>query len=149
MRRSRRCSSYLSAATLFALAWLLGDASARGADVAVIVNKDSNVGAIDEKLISEIYTGQTKLWRSGEPVVAYDLPEDALARGAFSATVLGKSIGNMKALAAQNLFSGKAVPPKQLSSDEEVKKAVSVHKNAIGYIRASSVDDTVKAVLTR
>jgi len=38
--------------------------------------------------------------------------------------------------------------PKALPSDDDVKKAVSANnKNAIGYINASSADETVKVVV--
>ena len=59
---------------------------------------------------------------------------------------MGKNLSNMKALWAQNVFTGKAVPPKKLGTDEEVKKSVAANKGAIGYIKASSADDTVKVV---
>ncbi len=140
-------SCRLRALIFVGLAILSVTMSVQATDIAVIVNKE-NAGPVDVKLITEIYTGQTKLWRSGEAVLAFDLPEDAPVRAAFSTAVLGRSVSNMKALAAQNLFSGKAVPPKQVPSDEEVKKAVSGHKNAIGYIKASSVDESVKVILT-
>jgi ABC-type phosphate transport system substrate-binding protein len=61
--------------------------------------------------------------------------------------VLGKTVGNVKAIWAQLVFSGRALPPKQAASDDEVKKLVAGNKNAIGYIKASSVDDSVKAVI--
>ena len=124
---------------------ILRSSAALAAEVAVIVNK-SNANAVDKALLVEIYTGQAKLWKSGDPISAYDLPEDNPVRASFSQSLLGKSIGNMKALAAQNLFSGKAVPPKQLASDEEVKKAVATSKNAIGYIKPSSADDSVRVI---
>ena len=60
---------------------------------------------------------------------------------------MGKSLGNMKSLWAQNVFAGKAVPPKVLPSDDEVKKTVAANKNAIGYIKASAADDTVKVIV--
>jgi hypothetical protein len=45
------------------------------------------------------------------------------------------------------VFSGKALPPKQMGSDDEMKKFVASNKGAIGYIKASSLDDSVKAVV--
>jgi hypothetical protein len=65
----------------------------------------------------------------------------------FTSDVLGKTVGNVKALWAQMVFSGQALPPKQVASDDDVKKLVSANKGAIGYVKASSVDDSVKAVL--
>jgi ABC-type phosphate transport system substrate-binding protein len=44
------------------------------------------------------------------------------------------------------IFSGKAKPLKELSSDSEVLSWVSSTPNAIAYIDASKVDDSVKVV---
>ena len=52
----------------------------------------------------------------------------------------------MKAVWARVIFTGKGLPPKVFDPDAEVKKVVSSNKNAIGYIRASSVDSSVKVV---
>ncbi len=125
---------------------LLVAAPAMASDVAVIVNK-GNGNAVDKALVAKIYFGEAKSWSDGSAIVAYDLPEEKPERASFSTDHLGKSVSNMKALASRNMFSGKAVPPKELSSDDEVKKSVAANKAAIGYIRTSSVDDTVKVIL--
>jgi ABC-type phosphate transport system substrate-binding protein len=119
---------------------------ARGADFAVIVNKD-NASPVDKATVAAIYSGDLKSWKDGSPVMAIDLPESNPIRASFSTEVLGKSVANVKALWAQMIFSGKALPPKQVASDDDVKKLVSANKGAIGYIKQSSVDDSVKAVL--
>jgi hypothetical protein len=54
------------------------------------------------------------------------------------------SVANLKALWAQMVFSGKALPPKVAASDDDVKKAVSSAKGGVGYIKAAAADDTVK-----
>jgi ABC-type phosphate transport system substrate-binding protein len=115
--------------------------------VVVIVNKE-NSNSIDKNLIVKIYTGDSKNWPGGGGITPYDLPEDSPQRASFSSGVMGKSVSNMKALWAQNIFSGKAAPPKAVTSDDEVKKAVSSNKSAIGYINASSADGSVKVVLS-
>lgn len=116
------------------------------ADVVVIINK-ANINAVDKALVVKIYTGQVKNWPDGGPVFALDQGENSPIRNDFNSSVLDKSSGNMKALWAQNIFSGKGLPPKVADADAEVKKIVSSNKNAIGYIQASSVDDTVKVVV--
>ena len=112
----------------------------------VIVSKSNNV-AVDKALVASIYLGEIKSWPGGGSVVAYDLPDDNPVRIRFSHDVLSKSVANMKAMWAQFTFSGRAMPPRQLASDEEVKRAVSANPHAIGYIRASSLDDSVRAAL--
>ena len=116
------------------------------ADVVVIVNK-ANANAVDKALVVKIYTGEAKNWPDGGPVFPLDQGDDSPIRADFNRSVLGKSSGNMKALWAQNIFSGKGLPPKVVNPDAEVKKIVSANKNAIGYIKSSSVDDTVKVVV--
>jgi ABC-type phosphate transport system substrate-binding protein len=120
--------------------------AARAGDFAVIVNKD-NTSPVDKEMVARIYTGELKAWKDGSPVMAVDLPENSPVRASFSTEVLGKAVANVKALWAQAVFSGRALPPKQAASDEDVKKLVSANKGAIGYVKQSSVDDTVKAVL--
>ncbi len=114
-------------------------------DVVAIVNK-ANDNAIDKTLVARIYQGESRTWPNGGSIAAYDLPEDNPERGAFDGEVVGKSQGALKSLWAQNVFTGKALPPKSAQSDDDVKKAVAANKNAIGYVKASSLDDTVKAV---
>lgn len=127
-------------ATLFA-------ASAYAADIAVIVNKD-NTNDVSRSTIEKIYSGDMAAWPAGGGVAALDLPDDSAARAAFTSGLLRKSVSNVKAMWAAKLFSGRATPPKVVGSDADVKRAVAGNKNAIGYINASSLDDSVKSVLT-
>jgi ABC-type phosphate transport system substrate-binding protein len=120
--------------------------AARAGDFAVIVNKD-NVSLIDKEMVAKIYSGDLKSWKDGAPVMPIDLPESNPARAGFSTELLGKTVANVKALWAQMIFAGKALPPKQVAADDDVKKLVAANKGAIGYIKPSSVDDSVKAVL--
>ena len=120
--------------------------SAWAADVVVIVNKD-NANAVDKAFVVKVYTGDAKFWPDGGPIFSIDQGDDSPIRADFNKSVLGKSSANMKALWAQNIFAGKGLPPKVVDPDAEVKKVVSTNKNAIGYIKASSVDDTVKVVV--
>ncbi len=116
--------------------------------IVVIINPGNEAKNISRERIASYYLGEEKSWIGGMPVKLLDLPTDSAVRAAFAKNILGKSVQQMKDLWSQNALSGKASPPKELASDEEVKKAVSSSKLAIGYIRESSVDDTVKVALT-
>ena len=129
---------------LLAAAFAAGPALA--GDVVVIVNK-ANDNAVDKNLVLKIYSGESKAWANGGAIAAFDLPEDNPSRAAFASEVMGKNLGNLKSLWAQNVFAGKAVPPKVVPSDDEVKKTVAANKGAIGYIKASAADDSVKVVV--
>lgn len=121
-------------------------ASVWAGGVAVIVNKD-NDHAINKELITKIYTGKDREWSNGDKILLLDLPENSPTRVSFSNDIMGQSVSSLKFTWAQMMFSGVAVPPKVVQSDAEVKKYVTENKNAIGYIKASSLDDSVKAVI--
>lgn len=121
-------------------------ASVWAGNVVVIVNK-ANDNAVDKGLVSKIYRGQDKQWSDGKKIMLLDLPENSPTRESFSNDIVGESESRLKFAWAQLMFSGAAVPPKVVESDEAVKKYVSDNKNAIGYIKASSLDDSVKVVV--
>ena len=115
-------------------------------EMVVIVNK-SNSNPVDKDTVAMIYKGKFKNWPSGGAVVDLSLPDDSPETGKFCEEIIGKSLSHMKLLWSQMMFSGQALPPKQVPSDEAMKKAVSSDVNAIGFIQASSVDDSVKVVI--
>lgn len=117
------------------------------ADIAVIVNK-VNTNDVNRAMVQRIYSGDMPAWPGGGSVAAFDLPEDSSVRAAFSSALLGRSVSSLRAQWAAKLFSGRATPPKVAGSDDDVKRAVAGNKNAIGYIKASNADDSVKTVLT-
>lgn len=118
---------------------------AQAADVVVIANNANN--NIDKAFVVKAYTGDTKYWPDGGALQLMDQQEGSASRSAFNSGVLGKSDSAVKAVWAQKIFTGKAVPPNLVGSDEDVKKAVAANKNAIGYIDAAAVDGTVKVLL--
>jgi len=129
------------------IAMMVGAVSAAWAgDYAVIVNKD-NAAAVDKATVAKIYTGEMKQSADGTRVVAVDLPDDSPVRAAFCSEIVGKAVAQIKSAWATLVFSGRALPPKQVATDEEVKKLVSASKGAIGYIGAGSIDGTVRVVI--
>jgi len=122
------------------------DAAAADDAVVVIIHKD-NQHAIDRSYLAAIYTGRLKGWPDGSPVFPLDQSDGASVREAFYLHFVGRTVANMQAVWAQNIFSGKGLPPKVASPDSEMKRIVSTNRNAIGYIRASEVDDTVRVLL--
>ena len=115
-------------------------------DVVVIGNKD-NANAVDKAFLAKAFTGETRSWPDGGAIAALDQADDNPTRAAFYTSVVGRSAAQVKAAWAQLVFSGKATPPKVVDGDAEVKKAVAANKLAVGYIKPSSVDDSIKVLL--
>ncbi len=114
--------------------------------VVIIVNKE-NTNPIDREFVVRVYTGAIRGWPDGSPVFALDQPEESEARQVFSATVLGRSVANMRAIWSQNIFTGRGMPPKVTGADAEMKRLVATNRNAIGYIRASQVDASIRVAV--
>jgi len=114
-------------------------------DIVVIVNKDNN-NPIDKKLIIQIYTGSTKGWPDGTPFFSLDQVDSNPIKKNFYKNIIGKIITTIRAIWAQNIFSGRGLPPKFANQDENMKQLVSTNKNAIGYIHAANIDDSVKVI---
>jgi len=105
---------------------------------AVIVNEANSVSTLSAEEVSKIFFKKTHRWTSGLDVVPVDLPESAPAREAFSAAVHGKSVGAVRAFWQQQIFSGRAVPPVERPSDEQVVAFVRATPGAIGYVSAGA-----------
>lgn len=124
---------------------LLWSSSVWSDDVVVVMNRD-NANTVDLAYVAKIYSGALKSWPDGSPVFALDQPEDSEIRANFSSQVLHRSVANMRAVWSQNIFTGKGLPPKVISPDLEMKRLVATNRNAIGYIRASQLDSSVKVI---
>jgi len=135
--------------TLHALAavGLLTLAQAASAQIAVIVNPKSQMASMTQEQVAAIFLGKNNRLPSGATAVPADLPESSAVRDQFYSKAAGKSSAQVKATWARLTFSGKATPPREMTTASDVKKHVASNVDAIGYIEQSAVDNTVKVVL--
>jgi ABC-type phosphate transport system substrate-binding protein len=122
----------------FIAASLAFAAVAAHADVAVIVSAKSTATTMTAEDVASIYLGKSTTMK---PV-----DNAAPVRAQFYARVAGRDEAQMKAIWSKLVFTGKAMPPKELASNEEVVKAVAANPNAIGYVDKAAVDSSVKVV---
>lgn len=141
---SRVRQSLCHAATLLVL--LGAPFSARSTDEMVVIINPENPNVIDRAYVVKVYTGAVKGWPDGSPIFLLDYGQDSELRKTFYTAVIGKSPAAMRAIWSQNIFTGKAMPPRVTQEDSEMKHIVAGNRNAIGYIRASQVDKTVKVI---
>lgn len=144
--RLKRRSMLLTTAWTLMLGPMLGRRSlASGTDdIVVIVHKD-NTHAIDRSLVQQLYTGAVRGWPDGSPAFVLDQPEGSEARMLFCTNLLGRSSVNLRAIWAQNIFTGRGTPPK-VAPNGEMKRLVAGNRHAIGYLRASQADESVRMV---
>ena len=114
-------------------------------EVVVITNLE-NANVIDRAYVVKVYTGAVKGWPDGSPIFVLDYGQDSELRKIFYSRFIGKSPAAMRAIWSQNILTGKAMPPRVTQEDSEMKRIVAGNRNAIGYIRASQIDRTVKVI---
>jgi len=127
---------------VFLLTLSLFSMEAQAAEVAVIVNKESSQNNISINDLARIYQGKKTSWSDGSSLMAINHPTDSPIRKIFYKGVLNAEP------TAQFFQTNNPIPFKTLvqQSGLAVKRLVSKMPNAIGYIAAEELDDSVKAV---
>jgi ABC-type phosphate transport system substrate-binding protein len=115
------------------------------AELVVVVNP-SNSSTLDEKIVQRIFLGKDKKFSDGGETIPVNQSTDSPLRADFDSTILGRSSSQVSAYWSKLVFTGKGIPPKEVSSDAEIIELVSNNPNVIGYIDSSSVTDAVKVV---
>jgi ABC-type phosphate transport system substrate-binding protein len=95
--------------------------------------------------IRRIYLRQRRFWADGSPIVPIGQEASSAVRHAFDRLTLGRDPASLLRYWNQQYFDG-TFPPATLASDEAVLRYVAARPNAIGYLDARVVDDTVRVV---
>ena len=134
--------------TLIALpgmTWATG--SVAGGDVlAVIVNKSNPASSLAQNDLRPIFQTTKKSWGTGEDAIPINLPEDSSLRNDFDQAVLGLDPERVARYWTDRKVRGGARPPVRVPTTGAVLKAVASKPGAVGYIRLSEVNNSVKVV---
>jgi ABC-type phosphate transport system substrate-binding protein len=116
-------------------------------DIVVIVNTQNPVQSIDASELRPIFqTTKTNWGNSAGDATPLNLPEDNPIRQEFDKAVLGLDADRVARYWQDRKIRGGARPPMRVSSTGMVLKGVASKAGAVGYIKASEVNPTVKVV---
>lgn len=115
------------------------------ADIAIIVHKDNSVDVTSAD-VSNIFLGKINSFADGERALPLVLKRGNPVRKEFITKVLSRSEAQYKAYWSRLIFTGRATPPIELSSNSDVINKVSENRNAIAFIDASDVSDHIRVV---
>lgn len=121
------------------LAVVLGLASTTVADdvqFKVIINPKNPTASIERETLRNAFLKRKLRWSSGETIRPIDLSSKFEVREAFTRRVLKKTPAQLKTYWAQQIFSGKGVPPPEVDSIREVVRYVLANPGAVGYVPA-------------
>ena len=128
-----------------AFALLLAAANACAEEIAVIVHP-ARAANLDADELAQIYLKQRRYWGDGARIVPVNHGSTSALRDAFARAVLALTPEQLSRYWNRQYFEG-VLPPATLASDEAVLRFVAGEKRAIGYVRASAVNSSVRVVL--
>ncbi|MFT5880330.1 MAG: ABC-type phosphate transport system substrate-binding protein [Moritella sp.] len=113
------------------------------ADVVVIVNP-LGPDSLAPSQVSQLYLGKSKNLADRGKAYIIEMAEGSDLRREFHAKVTHKNEPQLQAYWSRLVFTGKGTPPKTVRTPTRVLSLVSSTPNAIGYLDAALVDDSVK-----
>jgi len=112
----------------------------------VIVSPASAVSSLSRDQVARLFLKKTLFWPNGAKVVPVEPPDASPARTAFSRSVLQKTMAEVAAYWQQQIFTGKAVPPTEVTTDAQVVRFVMGNPLGIGYVADSAEVDGAKVL---
>ena len=130
-----------------AFASLLLFAVSAQAGVKVVVHATNTADSVSKTKAADLFLKRVTRWENGRAVTPVDQSEKSTIRTAFTKDVLGKEVAWVKSYWQKMIFSGRATPPVELSSDNEVLEFVRNNADAIGYVsEGATLPGGVRAV---
>ena len=115
--------------------------------LAIIVNRSNPVNDLSLRELRKLFLGERNHWPNGHRVAIAMLDYGQPERQTVLRLIYRMDENEYQDHLLREVFRGDVfVPPKTLASPAVVRKFVFNAPGAIGYVRASDVDDTVKVV---
>jgi len=111
----------------------------------IVVHKENNLKKVSHYQIKQIFLGKSRTWKDGSSITLVMNKNDDIHES-FTRTMLQKSPTQLSVYWKKILYSGASMLPLAVKDDEAVKSYLNVHKNAISYIAADSLDRQVRQV---
>lgn len=121
---------------------------AQAGDVKLVVHSSSALGSITKARVGDLFLKRVTRWENGRPITPVDQTEKSAARAAFTKELLGKEVPWVKSYWQKMIFSGRATPPAELSSDAQVLDFVRANPDSVGYVADDAVLSGSVKVLT-
>jgi hypothetical protein len=104
----------------------------------LIVHPSNLAREIDRGFVAQAFLKKVIHWPSGIPIQPIDLDQRSPVRRRWSDEVLNRSVEAVKSYWQQMIFSGRGLPPPEVTTDEQVIDFVLHRAGAIGYVSADA-----------
>ena len=126
---------------------LAGTRAVYGMEIAIIVNKDNPVNELSFRELTAIFELQQQFWKGGDKVRVIIQKSGRPEKNVMLKSVYHRTDESLNKYWLIRMFKAEIADlPEIEASNEKVKQEVSKQVDAIGFIDASKVDDTVKVL---
>jgi ABC-type phosphate transport system substrate-binding protein len=116
-----------------------------GAELAVVVHRQSALSALTPRQAQDLFLGRTRMLPNNHAATPID--QASPLRGDFYEKLTGRPLEQIDAYWARLTFTGQASPPRRVEDDQAVLQGVRENEDAIGYIDAAHADSSVRILL--
>jgi ABC-type phosphate transport system substrate-binding protein len=137
----------MRARVLSVAALVLVAATARAADVAIVVHRDNPQSDVSLVELRRLFRLDEQRWKAGGKVDLVMQAGVSAKQDVILARVLRLRAEDLSAFWLGKVFRGElTAPPRSFASDLSVRQYVSTNPSALGYIDAALVDSSVKVL---
>ena len=130
------------------IAFLASTASATGTlEFQIIAHPNVQGSKISRANLAALVTGKTSRWGDKAEARPVDQSARAPVRRAFTAAIIGLSMGELQLYWQKRIATDHVFPPPTKASDAEVLGYVASHEGAIGYVAPdTAIPESVKVL---
>ncbi|MCB1907807.1 MAG: hypothetical protein KDH15_10580 [Rhodocyclaceae bacterium] len=116
------------------------------AQLVIVSGKNGAITELSRSQAERLFLGRATTLPDNTPVTLIDLPPGP-DRDTFYLKLTGKNPVQTRAYWSRQVFTGRALPPRQASSIEELRRWLVDDDNAIGYLPEEQVDNHLRILL--
>lgn len=125
----------------------IAESAAPPPTLTVVVHPETGIGSISRAELSKIFLKRLRTWKNGRSARPVDQSPESDVRREFSRRVHRRDVVTIELYWKRMIFSGNAVPPPELESDERVLEFVRLTPGAVGYVGRSADLDGVRTLI--
>ncbi|GLR72123.1 hypothetical protein [Agaribacter marinus] len=110
------------------------------------MNQDNDIRGLSKKEVIDIYMGRFQSFPNGQPAKPVDFPAETEVKSDFYTLLVNQSESRIQSYWSRLYFSGRAQPPHQSKSVDEVILRVTKDVSTLAYIPAEHVTNDMRVV---
>jgi ABC-type phosphate transport system substrate-binding protein len=103
-------------------------------DLLVIVHPENPLSSVSREFLTDAFLKRVTRFDDGETIKPVDLQPSSGTRRVFSERVLRRSVAAVRSYWQQRIFSGRALPPPELDTEEAAVNYVLKYRGGVGYV---------------